>query len=227
MPATADPSAAAPVLFRAVDGGGHARQHTAACRVGALHAPADPLRGRRGRQDRDGDRRETRESRSPASPPAQDAGNPSGGGGGAGGMPLLVWIVMIEPGIVWPFGCGSDHLAVLRAAVDERGWSATWKPASFRRCRAASGVRPATLGTLDPGAAFDVSRVGRRQFDVAEAGGDRLHRGEPGAGRLVAAVEVAATALAQRRGAQVRRRAGVVVDVVGRRVLAGEADEAR
>ena len=31
-------------------------------------------------------------------------GPPSGGGGGAGGMPLLTWIVMIDPGIVCPFG---------------------------------------------------------------------------------------------------------------------------
>ena len=27
-----------------------------------------------------------------------------GGGGGAGAMPLLSWIVTIEPGMVWPLG---------------------------------------------------------------------------------------------------------------------------
>lgn len=31
-------------------------------------------------------------------------GAPSGGGGGAGGMPLLTWMVMIDPGIVAPLG---------------------------------------------------------------------------------------------------------------------------
>ena len=29
---------------------------------------------------------------------------PSGGGGGGGAMPLLIWIVMIEPGMVCPLG---------------------------------------------------------------------------------------------------------------------------
>jgi hypothetical protein len=29
---------------------------------------------------------------------------PGGGGGGAGAMPLLIWMVMIEPGTVWPLG---------------------------------------------------------------------------------------------------------------------------
>ena len=29
---------------------------------------------------------------------------PGGGGGGAGGMPLEIWIVMMEPGTVWPLG---------------------------------------------------------------------------------------------------------------------------
>ena len=58
---------------------------------------------------------------------------PSGGGGGGGGMPLLTWIVTIEPGIVWPVGevpTTSPYLAVL---LTELGWSATWKPASLRR----------------------------------------------------------------------------------------------
>ncbi len=29
---------------------------------------------------------------------------PAGGGGGGGGMPLLIWMVMIEPGTVCPVG---------------------------------------------------------------------------------------------------------------------------
>ena len=29
---------------------------------------------------------------------------PSGGGGGGGGTPLLIWMVMIEPGTVCPAG---------------------------------------------------------------------------------------------------------------------------
>ena len=29
---------------------------------------------------------------------------PGGGGGGGGGMPLLIWMVMIEPGTVCPDG---------------------------------------------------------------------------------------------------------------------------
>ena len=77
---------------------------------------------------------------------------PGGGGGGAGGMPLLVWIVMIEPGTVWPDGdvpTTAPVGAVLLTGVD---WSATWKPASFSRCRAMSWVMPATLGTFEPGA---------------------------------------------------------------------------
>lgn len=31
-------------------------------------------------------------------------GAPGGGGGGGGGMPLLIWMVMIEPGTVCPLG---------------------------------------------------------------------------------------------------------------------------
>ena len=48
-----------------------------------------------------------------------------------------------------------------------------------------------TAGHPGAGATFDVLLVSRRQVDVAEVGRDRLHRGEPGAGRLVAAVKVA------------------------------------
>ena len=33
-----------------------------------------------------------------------NGGRPMGGGGGAGAMPLLTWIVMIDPGTVWPAG---------------------------------------------------------------------------------------------------------------------------
>jgi len=63
---------------------------------------------------------------------------PGGGGGGGGGMPLEIWIVMIEPGTVVPVGGRPDHRAVRCGAVHRVAWSATWKPASFRRWRAVS-----------------------------------------------------------------------------------------
>src|SRR5689334_25371505 len=37
-------------------------------------------------------------------PPGRPGIAPGGGGGGGGGMPLEIWIVMIEPGTVWPVG---------------------------------------------------------------------------------------------------------------------------
>lgn len=40
----------------------------------------------------------------PNSGGAPGGGTATGGGGGAGAMPLLIWMVMIEPGIVWPDG---------------------------------------------------------------------------------------------------------------------------
>ena len=43
----------------------------------------------------------------------------------------------------------------------------------------------------------DVARICWRQMHFAKIGGDRLHRLEPCAGGLVAAVQVTATALAQ------------------------------
>src|SRR3984885_7583256 len=60
-------------------------------------------------------------------------------------------MVMTAPGIVWPLGevpTTSPYLSVLWT---ELACSATWKPESFKRCRAASTSRPATLGTRDPG----------------------------------------------------------------------------
>jgi len=52
--------------------------------------------------------------------PTGTGGAPSGGGGGAGGMPLLIWIVTIEPGMVWPLGVvptTSPYLAELLTEV--------------------------------------------------------------------------------------------------------------
>ena len=60
-------------------------------------------------------------------------GRPSGGGGGGGGMPLLIWIVMIEPGIVWPLGVVPTTSPSFALLLTELVWSATWKPASFSR----------------------------------------------------------------------------------------------
>src|SRR5271156_7246825 len=90
--------------------------------------------------------------------PTGAGGNPSGGGGGAGGMPLLVWIVMTAPGIVWPLGVVPTTSPYFALLLIDCGWSATWNPTSFRRCRAASTSRPATLGTLDPGPPSTYSR---------------------------------------------------------------------
>src|ERR1700744_2847998 len=78
-------------------------------------------------------------------------GAPSGGGGGAGAMPLLVWMVMTAPGIVWPLGVGPTTSPYFALLLIDAGCWATWKPESCKRCRAASTSRPATLGTREPG----------------------------------------------------------------------------
>ena len=85
---------------------------------------------------------------------ASGGGGGGGGtasGGGAGGIPLLVLIVMIEPGMVLPVG-----VVPTTAPLDEKlligvGRSLTWKPASRSRFRAASKLRPVMLGTVLPG----------------------------------------------------------------------------
>ncbi len=67
-------------------------------------------------------------------------------------MPLEIWIVMIDPGTVWPLGevpTTAPYGAVLFTGVAS---SATWKPASRSRCRAVDSVSPDTLGTFEPGA---------------------------------------------------------------------------
>src|ERR1700739_4998129 len=71
-------------------------------------------------------------------PAGGGTGAPSGGGGGAGGTPLLIWIVIIEPGIVWPLGVVPTTSPYLALLLTELVWSETWKPASLRRWRAAS-----------------------------------------------------------------------------------------
>src|SRR5215203_2559031 len=77
---------------------------------------------------------------------------PGGGGGGGGGTPLEIWMVMIEPGTVWPVGEVPTTLPLVALLLTGVASSATWKPASLSRCRAVSWVRPATLGTREPGA---------------------------------------------------------------------------
>jgi len=66
-------------------------------------------------------------------------------------MPLLTWIVMIDPGIVWPLGVVPTTSPSLALLLTELVWSATWNPASLMRWRAASTSRPATLGTREAG----------------------------------------------------------------------------
>ena len=114
---------------------------------------------------------------------------------------------MIEPGTVCPTGDVPDDRAVRRGAVDRGGLVGDleagllqplprqvlvharrrWAPSSRARRRRSAG----SVG----GSAT-----------VAEVVGDRLHRGEPGAGGLVAAEQVARPALAQRERAQLARR---------------------
>ena len=57
-------------------------------------------------------------------------------------MPLVTWIVMIDPGMVCPLGevpTTAPYGAVLFTGVV---WSATWNPASLSRCRAVSWSGP-------------------------------------------------------------------------------------
>src|SRR5215208_3525199 len=79
-------------------------------------------------------------------------GIPAGGGGGGGGMPLEIWIVMIEPGTVCPAGEVPTTAPVGAVLLTDVASLATWKPASRSRWRAVLSVRPATLGTFEPGA---------------------------------------------------------------------------
>ena len=67
-------------------------------------------------------------------------------------MPLLIWMVMIEPGTVCPLGDVPTTVPYDEALLTVLAWSATWKPASLSRCRARSWVMPETLGTFEPGA---------------------------------------------------------------------------
>ena len=112
---------------------------------------------------------------------------------------------------------------VLLTAV---GPAATWKPASCKRLPRRIELQPGHAGHLAARSAVDVARVDGRQGDRAEVVGDRLHRREPGAGRLGATEEVAVTARAQwvraqPRGWGSRRRRS------SRRRTVGEPDERR
>ena len=60
-------------------------------------------------------------------------GIPAGGGGGAGGMPLLTWMVMIDPGTVCPAGEVPTTAPAGELLLTGVACSATWKPASFSR----------------------------------------------------------------------------------------------
>ena len=62
-----------------------------------------------------------------------NGGMPAGGGGGGGGMPLLTWIVMIEPGTVCPAGEVPTTAPAGETLLTGVACSATWKPASLRR----------------------------------------------------------------------------------------------
>lgn len=82
-------------------------------------------------------------------------GTYAGGGGGtytgAGAIPLLVLIVMMDPGIVLPVGVVPTTAPFLAWLLIGVGLSDTRNPASCRRFRAASTVMPATPGTTPPG----------------------------------------------------------------------------
>jgi hypothetical protein len=67
-------------------------------------------------------------------------------------MPLLTWIVMVEPGTVSPDGEVPTTDPADDPLLTGVVCSATWKPASFSRCLARPSLMPATLGTRDPGA---------------------------------------------------------------------------
>ena len=76
-------------------------------------------------------------------------------------MPLLIWIVMIEPGTVCPLGdvpTTAPYDALLLTGV---AWSATWKPASLSRWRAGVLVHAGHAGHPRTGRAVDVARIGR------------------------------------------------------------------
>src|SRR4051812_17700115 len=75
--------------------------------------------------------------------------------------------------------------------------------------------------------ALDITGIGRRQMQLTEIKGNRLHRLKPRAGRLVAAVQITAAARTQREGTDAGRIAGVGEDVVRRGIAIGEAHEAR
>src|SRR5271165_1856248 len=75
--------------------------------------------------------------------------------------------------------------------------------------------------------AVNVARIGWRQMHVAEIGGDGLHRLEPGPCGLATAVQVTAAAPPQWERTDPGGCPGVVVDVVRRRVVVGEAHESR
>ena len=129
-----------------------------------------------------------------------------GGGGGGGGMPLLTWIVMIEPGTVCPLGEVPTTVPAGEPLLTGVVWSATWKPASLEPLPGAVAGHAGDARHLRPGAAVDVARDRSAAVPRPEVGGDRLHRGEPGAGRFVAAEQVAGAALAQRERAQLAGR---------------------
>src|ERR1700684_3719780 len=67
-------------------------------------------------------------------------------------------MVTTAPGIVWPLGVVPTTSPSFALLLTELGCSATWKPESFKRSRAASTSRPATLGTWEPGPPSTYSR---------------------------------------------------------------------
>ena len=76
---------------------------------------------------------------------------------------MLVWMVMTAPGIVWPLGEVPTTSPKTALLLIDAASSATWKPDSFKRLRAALTSRPATLGTREPGPPSTYSRsVGGR-----------------------------------------------------------------
>jgi hypothetical protein len=61
--------------------------------------------------------------------PGMRGGAPGGGDGGGGGTPLLIWIVMIEPGTVCPLGDVPTTVPGGVALLTGLACSATWNPA--------------------------------------------------------------------------------------------------
>src|SRR6478672_5514864 len=86
-------------------------------------------------------------------------------------------------------GCGTVHRCRLVGHLKARIFEALTRRIHFE---AGHTGHPTLRRTVD------VARICRRKVHVAEIGGDRFHRLEPRAGGLVAAVQVAAAALAQR-----------------------------